>query len=68
MIPGFEGTPRFGGIGDHARVKVIDDQVLILAVDAMRPEKPVTISMTPEQARDLADGIIEAAIHAEAQA
>lgn len=27
MTPGFEGTPRFGGIGDHARVKVIDDRV-----------------------------------------
>lgn len=63
----FEGSPKFGGIsGDYASVTVIDDQVLILAVDAMRPEKPVTIAMTPAQVRDLAQGIIAAANDAEA--
>ena len=61
-----EGSTKFGGLcGDYARVMVIDDRVLILAVDAM-DEEAATISMTPAQARALAQGIIEAAIHAEA--
>ena len=60
-----EGSTKFGGLcGDYARVMVIDDRVLILAVDAM-DEGPVTIAMTPEQARDLAQGIIAAADRAE---
>ena len=62
----FKGSPKFGCIsGDHARVIVIDDRVLIRAIDAMA-EEAVTISMTPEQARDLAQGIIAAAEKAEA--
>ena len=61
-----EGSPKFGGIsGDFARVMVIEDRVIIRAINP-RVEKAATISMTPDQARDLADGIIEAAIHAEA--
>ena len=56
-----EGSPKFGGIsGDHARVTDFEDRVLILAVDEM-DEESVTISMTPEQARDLAAGIVAAA-------
>lgn len=56
-----EGSPKFGGIsGDYARVMVIDDWVLIRAIDAM-DEKSATIATTPEQARDLAAGIIAAA-------
>jgi hypothetical protein len=62
-----EGSTKFGGLcGDYARVMVIDDRVLILAVDAM-DEESVTIAMTPEQARDLAQGIIAAAEKAEAR-
>ena len=56
-----EGSPKFGGIsGDYARVMVIEDRVLIRAIDAMS-EAAATISMTPEQARDLAAGIVAAA-------
>ena len=33
MIPGFEGTQKFGGIGDHARVSVFEDRVLIIPPD-----------------------------------
>ena len=62
----FEGSPKFGGIsGDHARVMVIDDLVLIRAIDAM-DEEAVTIAMTPDQARALAAGIVAAAENAEA--
>ena len=62
----FKGSPKFGGIsGDHARVTALNDLVLIRAVDAM-DEESVTIAMTPEQARDLAQGIIAAAEKAEA--
>lgn len=56
-----EGSPKFGGIsGDYARVMVIEDRVLIRAIDVMS-EVAATISMTPEQARDLAAGIVAAA-------
>ena len=66
MTTVFEGSPKFGGIsGDYARVMVIDDRVLIRAIDAMA-EEAVTIAMTPSQARDLAAGIVEAAEKAEA--
>ena len=62
----FEGAPKFGGIsGDHARVTAIEDRVLIRAIDAMA-EEPVTIAMTPDQARALAAGIVAAANDAEA--
>lgn len=61
MTTVFEGSPKFGGIrGDYARVMVIDDRVLVRAIDAMA-EEAVTIAMTPDQARALAQGIIEAA-------
>ena len=66
MTTVFEGSPKFGGIsGDHARVTTIEDRVLIRAIDAIA-EEAVTIAMTPEQARDLAAGIVAAAINAEA--
>ena len=65
MTPGFEGTPRFGGIGDHARVKVSEDRVLILAVDTEFDEA-VTIVLAPKHARALAAGIVAAAEKAEA--
>ena len=62
----FEGSPKFGGLcGDHACVTDIEDRVLILSIDA-RTEEAVTIAMTPDQARDLAQGIIAAANDAEA--
>ena len=64
----FEGSPKFGGIGgDCALVTGFHDCVLIIAID--RVVKDVTtISMTPEQARALAQGIIEAANVSEAEA
>lgn len=66
MTTVFEGSPKFTGIrGDHARVVEIDGRVLIRAADTMA-EEAVTIAMTPAQARALAQGIIEAAINAEA--
>ena len=66
MTTVFEGSPKFGGIScDHARVTAIEDRVLIRAIDAMA-EEPVTIAMTPDQARELAQGIIAAAEKAEA--
>ena len=65
MTTVFEGTPKFGGIsGDYARVMAIKDRVLIRAIDAMA-EEAVTIAMTPDQARDLAAGIVAAADGAE---
>ena len=65
--PGFEDSPKFGGIsGDYARVMVVDDRVLIRAIDAMA-EEGATIAMTPAQARALALGIIAAAEKAEAR-
>ena len=67
MTTVFEGSPKFGGIsGDHARVTAFDDRVLIRAIDVLA-EEAVTIAMTPEQARDLAQGIIAAAEKAEAR-
>ena len=52
MTTVFEGSPKFSGIsGDYARVMVIEDRVLILAVDEM-DEESVTIPMTPAQARN----------------
>lgn len=67
MTTVFEGSPKFGGIGDHASAEVFEDWVLILAVDAIA-DKAVTIALTPAQARDLAQGIIAAAEKAEARA
>ena len=65
--PGFEGTPKFCGIsGDYARVMVVEDRVLIRAVDAMADDA-VTIILTPKHARDLAAGIVAAAEKAEAR-
>ena len=62
----FKGSPKFGGIsGDHARVTALNDLVLIRAVDTAF-EDAVTIAMTPEQAREMAQGIIAAAEKAEA--
>lgn len=61
----FTDTPVYPGwLGGYARVKVIDDGVLIIAADAMAGEA-VIISMRPDQARALAQGIIEAADRAE---
>ena len=66
MTTVFEGAPKFGGIsGDYARVTEIEDRVLIRAIDSMA-EEPVTIAMTPNQARYLAVGIWAAANKAEA--
>ena len=65
MTTVFEGSQKFGGIGDSARVIVFEDRVLILSIDAMA-EEAVTIAITPAQARDLAQGIIAAAEKAEA--
>ena len=68
MTTAFEGSPKFGGIGgDYARVMVVEDRVLIRAVDAMA-EEAVTIAMRPDQARALAIGILHAAEKAEAPA
>ena len=65
MTTVFEEATKFGGIsGDYARVMVFYDRVLILARDTEFNED-VTIVMTPEQARALAQGIIEAADRAE---
>ena len=67
MTTVFEGIPKFDGLcGDHARVSVFEDRVLIRAIDAMA-EEAGTITMTPAQARDLAQGIIAAAEKAEAR-
>ena len=61
MTTTFTGTPKFTGMGgDYARVTQIDGRVLIRAADTMA-EEAVTIAMTPDQARALAQGIIEAA-------
>ena len=66
MTPGFEGTPRFGGIcGDYARVTTANDRVMIRVIDPIA-EEAVTIAMTPKQARALAAGIVAAAEKAEA--
>ena len=63
----FKGSPKFGGIsGDHGRVTALNDLVLIRAVDTAF-EDAVTIAMTPEQARELAQGIIAAAEKAEGE-
>ena len=53
-----------GRRGDCARVTDFDGRVLIRAADTMA-EEAVTIAMTPDQARELAQGIIEAADRAE---
>ena len=62
----FEGSSKFGGIfGGHVRATTVKDLILLRATDAMAGEA-VTIAMTPEQARALAQGIIAAAEKAEA--
>ena len=66
MTTVFEGSLPFVAFrGDYARVMVFDDRVGIRAIDAM-DEEAATISMTPAQARELAQGIIAAANDAEA--
>ena len=61
----FKGTPVYDGLrSDCARVTSIEDRVLIRAVDRVA-EEAITIAMTPDQARDLAAGIIAAAEKAE---
>ena len=66
MTPGFEGSPKFDGIGgDYARVMVFYDRVLILARDTEFDET-ATIVLAPKHARDLAAGIVAAAENAEA--
>ena len=65
MTTMLEGSLKFGGIrGDYARVMVIGDRVVIRAIDAM-DEEAATVSMTPEQARLFAAGIVAAAEKAE---
>ena len=65
MTTAFTGTSKFTGIGgDCAFVTGFDVRVLIRAIDAM-DEEALTIAMTPDQARVLAQGIIEAADRAE---
>lgn len=65
MTKVFTGTPKHQGIGgDYARVMVFEDRVAIRAIDAT-DEEAATIGMTPDQARALAHGIIEAADRAE---
>ena len=62
----FNGTPKYHGIrGDHARVADFYDRVWIRVIDVM-DEEALIISMTPKQARALAQGIIAAAEKAEA--
>lgn len=66
MTKVFTGTPKFDGISDdHVRVAAVGGLVLIHAIDGVH-EKATTIVMTPEQARALAQGIIDAADNAEA--
>lgn len=61
----FDDTQKYPGLqGDLARVTSIEDRVLIRAVDAMFAEG-VTIAMSPEQARRLAEAIKDAAAEAE---
>ena len=63
--PGFEGSPKFlGGGGDYVRVTASEGRVCIYSIYALA-EEDVTIAMMPEQARALAQGIIEAAKKAE---
>lgn len=65
MTTVFDDTPKYQGLtGDVARVTCIEDRVLIRAVDAMA-EEGVTIAMSPEQARRLAEAIKDAAAEAE---
>lgn len=65
MTKVFTGTPKHQGIGgDYARVADLYGRVLIRAIDSLA-DQAATIAMTPEQARALAQGIIEAADRAE---
>ena len=57
-------TKHQGTGGNHARVTGFDGCLLICAI-APLAKKAATIAMTPEQARALAQGIIEAADRAE---
>ena len=62
----FTGTPKHQGIGgDCALVTDFDGRVMICASDRGANDV-VIIAMTPEQARDLAQGIVAAAEQAEA--
>ena len=68
MTTVFEGSPKFDGIsGDYARVMALNGLVLIRVVDVEFADA-VVISITPAQARALAQGIIAAAEKAEARA
>ena len=61
----FEFSPKFAGLnGDKARVATLHGRVLIRSIDTTAAEA-ATIAMTPDQARALAQGIIEAADRAE---
>ena len=61
----FTNTPVYSGRrGDCARVTSFHCCVLIRVLDGVA-EEAVTVAMTPEQARALAQGIIEAADRAE---
>lgn len=61
----FDDSPKYPGLrGDLARVTSIEDRVLLRAVDTMA-EEGVTIAMSPEQARRLAEAIKDAAAEAE---
>jgi len=65
MTTVFDGTPKLRGLsGDYARVTCIEDRVLLRCVDTMA-EEGVTIAMSPEQARRLAEAIKDAAAEAE---
>ena len=61
MTTVFEGSPQFlGGGGDYVRVTASEGRVRIYSIYALA-EEDVTIAMKPDQARALAQGIIEAA-------
>lgn len=65
MTTVFEGSPKFGGIrGDYARVTAIESLVLIRNVNALAREV-ATLVFSPDQARALAQAIMEAADKAE---
>ena len=65
MMTVFTNTHVYPGrSGNCARVTEFDGCVLINALDDVH-EEAATIAMTPDQARELAQGIIEAADRAE---
>ena len=65
MTKEFKDSPKFNAIGgDYVLVTGIEDLVVISEID-MTAKNPVTIAMTPDQARALAAGIVAAAEFAE---